>query len=477
MASISRQTLAMAAEGQTKYVSSAHEWEGIYPRFCDLYEKCELKEVKKKLENHGFYATDNQYKKQITKWQKEGKLPPKHIKSSEYEFMIQKRMQRKAEEQKNTAFLYNGWEWPTEKIDRYRERYHREDSPPASYPLETPSCISYYTPSASRDPTPEAVDRTPFMTFGISLDRPWEYFVAQMILNQNVDFTIEIERNKIPDPLSRAAQLSAGSSLEKLFKKFRQMPVGATKLELPPVPSSVVEPSLLSMLEDKSLFHGLPEKALYHLSLVIRRYPAPAPDSDFEMDLLTFRMTHALNLKDWSMDTESTFGMPKSPDVEEIFKSIRDLPSVYRSTEINRQVGLICGYFDRVSVQGPNQPASSTKLSVVRRDLWQMVRLLLRSCEAGIYALEPDFQILQKVSRALYQSYRLVCSDPWLKHHFGEIENIYAGPLTKSIKPGSDPSGGTVFCCQCRYGPVLRAIHVSCVYCNNHEFCGSCSYY
>jgi len=40
--------------------------------------------------------------------------------------MIQKRMQRKAEEQKNTDFLYNGWEWPTEKIDRYRERYHRE---------------------------------------------------------------------------------------------------------------------------------------------------------------------------------------------------------------------------------------------------------------------------------------------------------------------------------------------------------------
>lgn len=285
------------------------------------------------------------------------------------------------------------------------------------------------------------------MTFGISLDRPWEYFVAQMILNQNVDFTIEIERNKTPDPLSRAAQLSAGS-LEKLFKKFHQMPVGATKSELPPVPSSVVEPSLLSMLEDKSLVHGLPEKALYHLSLVIRRYPAPAPDSDFQVDLLTFRMAHALNLKDWSMDTESTFGMPKSPDAEEIFKSIRDLPSVYRSTEINRQVDLICGYFDRVSVQGPNQPASSTKLFVVRRDLWQMVRLLLRSCEAGIYALEQDFQILQKVSRTLCQSYRLVSGRdyPWLKHHFGEIENIHAGPLTKSIKLGSDPSGGIVFC-------------------------------
>ena len=296
------------------------------------------------------------------------------------------------------------------------------------------------------------------MTFGISLDRPWEYFVAQMILNQNVDFTIEIEGNKTPDPLSRAAQLSAGSSLEKLFKKFHQMPVDATKLELPPVPFSVVEPSLLSMLEDSSLLHGLPEKALYHLSLIIQRYPAPAPDSDFQMDLLTFRMTQALNLKDWSMDTESTFGMPKSPDAEEIFKSIGDLPSVYRSTEINRQVGLICGYFDRVSVQGSNQPASFTKLSVVRQDLWQMVRLLLRSCEASIYALEQDFQTLQKVSRTLCQSYLLVCSDrdyAWLKHHFGEIENIYAGPLTKSIKPGSDSSGGIVFCVSTFNWPIL----------------------
>jgi len=298
------------------------------------------------------------------------------------------------------------------------------------------------------------------MTFSISLDRPWEHFVAQMILNQNVDFTIEIERNKTPDPLSHAAQLSAGSSLEKLFKKFHQMPVGTTKLGFPPVPSSVVEPSLLSMLEDTSLVHGLPEKALYHLSLIIRRYPALAPDSDFEMELLTFRMTHALNLKDWSMDTESTFNIPKSPDAEEVFKSIQDLPSVYRSTKINHQVDLICGYFDRFKVQGPNQPAGSTKLSVVRRDLWQMVRLLLRSCEAGIYALEQDFQVLQKVSGTLCQSYLLVCSDrdfAWLKHHFGEIKNIYLGPLTKisspkepsqelCIKPRSHPSGVTVFC-------------------------------
>ena len=49
--------------------------------------------------------------------------------------MIQKRMQRKAEEQKNTVFLYNGWEWPTEKIDRYRERHHIEDSALPSCPL------------------------------------------------------------------------------------------------------------------------------------------------------------------------------------------------------------------------------------------------------------------------------------------------------------------------------------------------------
>jgi len=72
-------------------------------------------------------SSENQYKKQITKWRNAGKLPPKHIKGSEYEFMIQKSNQRQAEEQKNTAFLYNGWEVPAEKIDHFKDRYHLQD--------------------------------------------------------------------------------------------------------------------------------------------------------------------------------------------------------------------------------------------------------------------------------------------------------------------------------------------------------------
>ena len=82
-----------------------------------------------------YVSSDNQLKRQITKWQKEGRLPPKHIKGLDYEFMIQKREQRKAKSQKNTTFLYRGWEVPPERIDRYKERYHIGDSPLASRPV------------------------------------------------------------------------------------------------------------------------------------------------------------------------------------------------------------------------------------------------------------------------------------------------------------------------------------------------------
>ena len=146
-------------------------------------------------------------------------------------------------------------------------------------------------------------------------------------------------------------------------------------------------------------------------------------------------MTHALNLKEQRTEAESTLGMADSLDTEELFKSIQDFPSVYRSTEISHHVDLICGHFDRVKAEGPNQPSSRTqfsivraKLSVIRRDLWQMVRLLLRSAEANSYALEQDLQILQKASKTLYQTYLLICSDnddyAFLKYHFEKIETL-----------------------------------------------------
>ena len=307
--------------------------------------------------------------------------------------------------------------------------------------IETPTYISYHTPS------PEAEDQTPFRSFSISLNRPWEHFVAQMVLNQNVDFTIKIGSNKPPDPLSRVAQLSASSPLQKLFKKFHNMPAGAVELKLPPVSSSVLEPSLLSMLEDKSMVHGLPEKVLYHLSVVLRHYPTAAPDSDFEIDLLTFRMTHALNLKEQCTEEESTLGVANSLDTEELFKSIRDFPSVYRSTEISRHVDLICGYFDRVKADQPSSrtqfPIVRAKLSVIRRDLWQLVRLLLRSAEANSYALEQDLRVLRKASKTLYQTYFLICSDnddyAFLEYHFGKIETLSEYHLGKTETLSAGP--------------------------------------
>lgn len=42
---------------QTKYASSAQEWEDIYEPFLKLYQKHQLKGIKEELESHGFYAT------------------------------------------------------------------------------------------------------------------------------------------------------------------------------------------------------------------------------------------------------------------------------------------------------------------------------------------------------------------------------------------------------------------------------------
>jgi hypothetical protein len=47
----------MAANGQSKYLSSPQEWEDIYERFRDLYVTCELGNVKKELEKYGIKAT------------------------------------------------------------------------------------------------------------------------------------------------------------------------------------------------------------------------------------------------------------------------------------------------------------------------------------------------------------------------------------------------------------------------------------
>ncbi|XTI84397.1 hypothetical protein V2W45_1269997, partial [Cenococcum geophilum] len=438
----------MALVGQRKYVSSPQEWEDIYERFLSLYETCELKEVVEKLKSHGFYATDNQYKKQITKWQKERKLPPKHIKRSESEFMIQKRRQRESEGQKDTLFLYNGWKMPNEKINHLKNRYHMDDSLPTS-PPETPCCISHHTPSISHESTPEAVNLAPFRSYSISFERPWEHFVAQMILNHNVDFTIRIEQNKKPDPMSLAAQASSGSALHRVFKQFREMPTGASVLKLPPLPSSVVQPSLLSLLEDQSLIHGIPQGVLHQLSHVARHYPSSPPDSDFEIDLLTSRMKWALNLNEPHSDTKSDFDVLKSQNTgtEDMFEFIQDLPASYRSQKLSSKAEEIHHYFAAVKSKWVTQTPSSIKIAVIRRGSWQLVRLLLRLCESNGGATFIDIWTLLRLTRVIFQSYAPASTGTERVQMIGRLgkadailvdifENLTA--LTKALGPDTE---------------------------------------
>ena len=312
----------------------------------------------------------------------------------------------------------------------------------------TPSYISYYTPPASRDLTPETVGTAPFMSFSVSLDRPWEYFVAQMILNQNVDFTIRIEHGKSSDPLPHAAQVSPdGSVLEKLFMNCPETPVGTTTLGLPLVPPLVIEPSLLSTLEDESLTHGIPRLALYHLALIVRNFPTLPPDSPFEMNLLTSRMKQALNLNGPQSETESAIDLPKLRNETEMLEAIRDLPSIYRATELKSQVDLICLNFKTVKAQIRRLPSSETKLSVIRRDLWQMVRLLLRSCESNSYALDQDLQMLRKLSNTLCQNYHLAfkTDHAWLDDQFKSVDHILESSKFENFEMTKSVSG-MVFC-------------------------------
>jgi len=261
----------------------------------------------------------------------------------------------------------------------------------------------------------------------ISLNRPWEHFVAQIILNQNVDFTIRIERNNPADPMSRTAHASSGSALERLFKKFNEMPVDVSTLKLPFIPPSITEPSLLSVLENTSLTHGIPQPALDYLSLVARRYPPSPPDSDFEIDLLTSQMSRVLSLNENPHSTKSGIGMPPFRNSRQMLDSIQDLPSVYRSAEIGRQTDLICGHFMRIRFQASSQSSSPAKFAMVQRALWQMVRLLLLSCQSNVYALDKDLHALRKLCNALYESYALFSigrERVWLRDHFKEIDNV-----------------------------------------------------
>ena len=261
----------------------------------------------------------------------------------------------------------------------------------------------------------------------ISLNRPWEHFVAQIILNQNVDFTIRIERDNPADPMLRTAHASSGSALERLFKRFNEMPVDVSTLKLPSIPPSVIEPSLLCVLENTNLVHGIPQPALDYLSPVARRYPPSPPDTDFEIDLLTSQMSRVLSLNEKPHSAGPGIDMPLFRNSRQMLDSIQDLPSVYRSAEIGRQTDLICGHFARIRFQTSNQSSGPAKFTVIQRALWQMVRLLLLSCQSNVYALDKDIDVFRKLCNALYESYALFSIGQervWLIDHFKKIDNV-----------------------------------------------------
>lgn len=250
--------------------------------------------------------------------------------------------------------------------------------------------------------------------------------------------------------MSLAEQVSSSSALYRVFKQFREMPAGAPVLRLPPLPPSVVQPSLLSLLEDQSLIHGIPQEVLHQLSHVARHYPPSPPDSDFEIDFLTSRMKWALNLNEPHSDAGSDFDMLKSQstDTEDMFKPIQDLPASYRSQKLSSKAEEIHHYFVEVRSKWMTQTPSLIKIAVIRRGSWQLVRLLLRLCESNRGATFIDIWTLLRLTRVIFQSYVLISTGTervQMTDRLGKADAILLN-IFKGLAKGPDPGTDTCYC-------------------------------
>ncbi|KAF2649227.1 hypothetical protein K491DRAFT_669339 [Lophiostoma macrostomum CBS 122681] len=127
-------------------VAEAAEWDHHKPRIAELYEKKELKEVMQILKDeHGFTASESQYKKQLAKWG----LNKKNVKSGEYKAMIRKQRDR-AKDGKDTEFYIHGNKVPAVNIARFEERWRKKEGlgeGDAFDDVPTPKSLTFRTPS------------------------------------------------------------------------------------------------------------------------------------------------------------------------------------------------------------------------------------------------------------------------------------------------------------------------------------------
>ncbi|OCL12112.1 hypothetical protein AOQ84DRAFT_360925 [Glonium stellatum] len=115
-----------------------------------LYENMPLCEVMKIMqEEHGFFATANQYKRKFSQWRQEGRTSVKRYTPVELQTMIRKATQRKTEENKESALFYRGRHVEHDRIERFERRNVRSSDVGQTSECQTPSAISCRTPSVT----------------------------------------------------------------------------------------------------------------------------------------------------------------------------------------------------------------------------------------------------------------------------------------------------------------------------------------
>lgn len=124
-----------------------------------LYENLSLVEVMRIMEeDHGFRATECQYKKRFSQWRREGRMSAKRYTPVELQAMSRKAKQRRMEGNKESALFYRGRHVQPDRIERFEKRNVRDCEIGQTSESQTPSAISCRTPSVIGASPPNVSD-------------------------------------------------------------------------------------------------------------------------------------------------------------------------------------------------------------------------------------------------------------------------------------------------------------------------------
>ncbi|KAH7116082.1 Clr5 domain-containing protein [Dendryphion nanum] len=266
------------------------KWEEHKSTIAKLYEKKELKDIMHIMKHeYGFKATENQYKKQISKWG----LNIKHIKPAEYKFMLNKKRKRADEEGKDTTFSLHGREVPPKNIDRYESRMAKKEGLPpdddSSEGTLTPSSLLYCTPSVPDVESERPVFRTPTMlqiplrmtSIARSNDTPIALrppSIQPAPPTKSPKHHIQIQ---IPNPTTYTfSAYGSGPSTtvtHGLDTRGQYLLIYTPKPASPSTPPAIDQPALLTLIQDFANYIAADDLSTSTIHSLLANYSAPTP--------------------------------------------------------------------------------------------------------------------------------------------------------------------------------------------------------